>query len=87
MISLVNGVVRSISPDKVIVEVGGVGLSTNITGTDVYYAGGGGGAGQTGGANSAGLGGGGGANTGGGGGSGPTAGGSGIVVIRYPQAT
>ena len=64
---------------------GGVGLSTNITGADVYYAGGGGGSGQTGGANSAGLGGGGGANTGGGGGSGPTAGGSGIVVIRYPQ--
>ena len=31
MISLVNGVVRSISPDKVIVEVGGVGLSLAVT--------------------------------------------------------
>ncbi len=31
MISLVNGVVRSISLDKVIVEVGGVGLSLAIT--------------------------------------------------------
>ena len=30
MISLVNGVVRSISLDKVIVEVGGVGLSLAI---------------------------------------------------------
>ena len=31
MISLVNGVVRSISLDKVIVEVGGVGLSLAVT--------------------------------------------------------
>lgn len=31
MISLVNGVVRSISLDKVIVEVGGVGLSLSVT--------------------------------------------------------
>jgi Holliday junction DNA helicase RuvA len=31
MISLVNGVVRSISLDKVIVEVGGVGLSLSIS--------------------------------------------------------
>jgi Holliday junction DNA helicase RuvA len=31
MISLVNGVVRSISMDKAIVEVGGVGLSLSIT--------------------------------------------------------
>jgi len=31
MISLVNGVVRSISIDKTIVEVGGVGLSLSIT--------------------------------------------------------
>ncbi len=31
MISLVNGVVRSISPEKVIVEVGGVGLSLAVT--------------------------------------------------------
>jgi Holliday junction DNA helicase RuvA len=31
MISLVNGVVRAISPDKIIVEVGGVGLSLAVT--------------------------------------------------------
>jgi Holliday junction DNA helicase RuvA len=31
MISLVNGVVRSISLDKVMVEVGGVGLSLAVT--------------------------------------------------------
>jgi len=31
VISLVNGVVRSISLDKVIVEVGGVGLSLAVT--------------------------------------------------------
>ncbi|CAB4550383.1 MAG: Holliday junction branch migration protein RuvA [Actinobacteria bacterium] len=31
MISLLNGTVRSISPDKAIVEVGGVGLSLSIT--------------------------------------------------------
>lgn len=67
--------------------VGGDGLSSNITGSSVYYAGGGGGSGQTSGANSSGLGGGGSANSGGGGGASPTAGGSGIVVIRYPQPT
>jgi holliday junction DNA helicase RuvA len=31
MISLINGVVRSISSDKVIVEVGGVGLAVSVT--------------------------------------------------------
>jgi len=31
MISMINGVVRSISPDKAIVEVGGVGLSLAVT--------------------------------------------------------
>jgi Holliday junction DNA helicase RuvA len=32
MISLVNGIVRSISSDKAVIEVGGVGLSVSITG-------------------------------------------------------
>jgi Holliday junction DNA helicase RuvA len=31
MISLINGVVRSLSTDRVVVEVGGVGLSVSIT--------------------------------------------------------
>lgn len=31
MISLLNGVVRSISPDKTIIEVGGVGFTVSIT--------------------------------------------------------
>jgi len=31
MISLVNGIVRSVSSDRVIVEVGGVGLSISVT--------------------------------------------------------
>ncbi|MSW02189.1 MAG: Holliday junction branch migration protein RuvA, partial [Actinobacteria bacterium] len=31
MISLVSGIVRSIAPDKAVVEVGGVGLSLSIT--------------------------------------------------------
>ena len=31
MISLINGIVRSISSDKVIVEVGGVGLAVSVT--------------------------------------------------------
>lgn len=32
MISLLNGIVRSIHPDKAVVEVGGIGLSVSITG-------------------------------------------------------
>jgi Holliday junction DNA helicase RuvA len=31
MISLINGVVRSIAPDRAVVEVGGVGLAVSIT--------------------------------------------------------
>jgi Holliday junction DNA helicase RuvA len=31
MISLINGVVRSISPERTVVEVGGVGLAVSIT--------------------------------------------------------
>lgn len=31
MISLINGIVRSISSDRTVVEVGGVGLSVSIT--------------------------------------------------------
>jgi Holliday junction DNA helicase RuvA len=31
MISLINGVVRSISPDRAVIEVGGVGLAISIT--------------------------------------------------------
>jgi Holliday junction DNA helicase RuvA len=33
MISLVNGIVRSISSDRAVVEVGGVGLSVSVTST------------------------------------------------------
>lgn len=32
MISLVNGIVRSINPDRAVIEVGGVGLAVSITG-------------------------------------------------------
>lgn len=78
---------------------GGVGVASSITGSSVYYAGGGGGggatsaAGGTGGGGAGGYGGGGPfagtANTGGGGGgtSGTGAnGGSGVVIVKYPDA-
>ena len=69
---------------------GGVGISSSISGTATYYAGGGGGQGTN--ANGGGgLGGGGNgassagtANTGGGGGGNGFGGGSGIVIVRYP---
>lgn len=77
---------------------GGTGLSSSISGSSVFYAGGGGGRSNPPGAGGAGGGGGGSysgtgtagtANTGGGGGGGGTgggAGGSGVVIIRYPDA-
>jgi hypothetical protein len=81
---------------------GGAGLSSSISGSSVFYAGGGGGTTNSGGTSTGGTGGGGNggygsngtsgtANTGGGGGSrnGSVAsgsGGSGVVIIRYPDA-
>lgn len=75
---------------------GGVGLSSSITGSSVFYAGGGGGGGYPGGGASGGNGGGGNAqaagtaNRGGGGGGASTGsggnGGSGVVIISIPTA-
>lgn len=71
---------------------GGTGVTSSITGTSVYYAGGGGGssdniggsggAGGGGNANSSGT-----ANTGGGSGAGYGSGGSGIVIVSYTGVT
>jgi hypothetical protein len=69
---------------------GGIGISSNITGTPTYYGGGGGGSSYNGAQGTGGLGGGGngrvkGTNTtGGGAGGGGYTGGSGIIVIKYP---
>ena len=79
---------------------GGIGRISNITGTDVYYAGGGGAGGGSGGGGTGGTGGGGNGvgsgvggsgtiNTGGGAGAGNTGsgtGGSGVVILRLPAA-